>query len=214
MCSPAMQLRRLGARLLPPTLQGRCAAVLFFGHLLAVLPAAGADAPGFLDDGDSTAGDSPAGDAASLANSYVVDLSAQGIREVSSLLLCQSPTLTAHNQIWVCLCSPRVAARLPVQLAAEGANWALSRPGTTGAGSGVPAPLQRAHAAALVRGASASGVPQADSTIPPLAAVARPSVPVTARTGPARCTRQQRSGNTTPCGSCTTERTMQPFRLT
>ena len=68
------------------SLQGRCAAVLFYGHQLAVLPAAGADAPDFADDLellDGGAGGSGAGDSvAAVANSFVVDLSAQGIREV------------------------------------------------------------------------------------------------------------------------------------
>ncbi len=73
-------------------LQGRCAAVLFYGHQLAVLPAVGSDAPDLGDDdlcsgggtgggGDGNGG-AGAGVAAAVANSYVVDLSAQGIREV------------------------------------------------------------------------------------------------------------------------------------
>lgn len=73
-------------------LQGRCAAVLFYGHQLAVLPAVGSDAPDLGDDdlfsGGGTGGGGDgnggvgAGVAAAVANSYVVDLSAQGIREV------------------------------------------------------------------------------------------------------------------------------------
>jgi hypothetical protein len=60
--------------------------VLFYGHQLAVLPAAGADAPDFADelellDGGGGAG-AASGAAAAVANSFVVDLSAQGIREV------------------------------------------------------------------------------------------------------------------------------------
>lgn len=60
--------------------------MLFYGHQLAVLPAAGADAPDFADElelldagGGAGTGD---GAAAAVANSFVVDLSAQGIREV------------------------------------------------------------------------------------------------------------------------------------
>lgn len=57
--------------------------MLFYGHQLAVLPAAGADAPEFADELEVGAEDSiGASGAAAVANSYVVDLSAQGIREV------------------------------------------------------------------------------------------------------------------------------------
>ena len=65
--------------------QGRCAAVLFYGHQLAVLPAAGADAPDFADELELLDGGGSAGagnGVAAVANSFVVDLSAQGIREV------------------------------------------------------------------------------------------------------------------------------------
>jgi hypothetical protein len=63
--------------------------VLFYGHQLAVLPVAGADAPDFadelelLDGGGGGAGNS----VAAVANSFVVDLSAQGIREVHNTLV-------------------------------------------------------------------------------------------------------------------------------
>lgn len=57
--------------------------MLFYGHQLAVLPAAGADAPDFADELEVGAEDGiGGGTAAAVANSYVVDLSAQGIREV------------------------------------------------------------------------------------------------------------------------------------
>jgi hypothetical protein len=72
--------------------QGRCAAVLFYGHQLAVLPAAGADAPDFADELE--AGVKSDGSAAAVANSYVVDLSAQGIREVRCVqIVCCSSNL-------------------------------------------------------------------------------------------------------------------------
>lgn len=57
--------------------------MLFYGHQLAVLPAVGSDTPDFGDEleaGSSVCGGG--GIAAAVANSYVVDLSAQGIREV------------------------------------------------------------------------------------------------------------------------------------
>ena len=60
--------------------------MLFYGHQLAVLPAAGADAPDFADELELLDGGGGAGGAgdsvAAVANSFVVDLSAQGIREV------------------------------------------------------------------------------------------------------------------------------------
>jgi len=74
--------------------QGRCAAMLFFRHRLAVLPAMPAAGDAFEDmlarelaaDGDGAAGPSAlaAGAAAAvLGNSYVEDLSKLGIGEVS-----------------------------------------------------------------------------------------------------------------------------------
>lgn len=85
--APSLQTRCVASPPFPDPLvnvtKGRCAAVLFYGHQLAVLPAAGADAPEFADELEAGAEDGlGGGEAAAVANSYVVDLSLQGIREV------------------------------------------------------------------------------------------------------------------------------------
>ena len=83
--------------------QGRCAAVLMFRHQLAVLPAMAAGDPlgegldELLDDSDVTnlvdsrqrggAGRAGGAAAASLGNSYVLNLGTLGIREVSIVVV-------------------------------------------------------------------------------------------------------------------------------